>query len=91
MLDDVKLDRKGRIAKTALLDRHSGREGKVLLINGRAEQTFEIAAGQIERWRLVNACSARHVRLSLGGRPFRVIGTDGGLRETAVRHFEVVR
>jgi len=80
VLDDLKLDRKGRIAKTALFDRHSGREGKVLLINGRATPTLEIAAGQTERWRVVNACSARYARLSLGGLPFRIIGADGGLR-----------
>lgn len=82
VLDDVKLDRKGRIAGTALFDRHSGREGQVVLINGRAEPTFELAAGHTERWRIVNACSARYVLLSLGGRPFRVIGGDGGLRDT---------
>lgn len=28
VLDDVKLDRHGNIAKTALFDRHSGREGR---------------------------------------------------------------
>lgn len=80
VLDDLKLDRHDRIAKTALFDRHSGREGNVLLINGRATPEITIAAGQVERWRLVNACSARYVRLSIGGRPFRVIGSDGGLR-----------
>src|SRR5436189_1095528 len=37
VLDDVKLDRHGNIAKTALFDRHSGREGNVLVINGRSE------------------------------------------------------
>lgn len=84
VLDDLKLDRKGRVAKTALFDRHTGREGQALLINGRIAPEFEIPAGQIERWRFVNACSARYVRLSLGGRPFRVIGADGGLRDTAV-------
>jgi len=45
---------------------------------------FEISAGQVERWRLVNACSSRYIRLSLGGRPFRLIGGDGGLRDAAV-------
>ena len=80
VLDDVKLDRHGNIAKTALFDRHSGREGNVLVVNGRTEPEYEIAAGQIERWRVVNACSARYVRLSIGGRPFRIIGGDGGLR-----------
>ncbi len=84
VLDDVKLDRHGNIAKTALIDRHSGREGKVLVINGQSEPEYEIAAGQVERWRIVNACSARYVRLSLGGRPFRIIGGDGGLRDQPV-------
>ena len=84
VLDDVKLDRHGNIAKTALFDRHSGREGNVLVINGRSEPEYQIAAGQVERWRIVNACSARYVRLSLGGRPFRVIGGDGGLRDQPV-------
>ncbi len=83
VLDDVKLDRKGRIKGTALIDRHSGREGRTLLINGTTQPHFEIAAGQIERWRLINASSARYVRLSLGGRPFRIIGADGGLRSVA--------
>jgi FtsP/CotA-like multicopper oxidase with cupredoxin domain len=93
VLDDVKLDRKGRIAKTALFDRHSGREGQIVLINGRAQPTFEIAAGQTERWRIVNASNARYVLLSLGGRPFRVIGSDGGLRDAATLHgffFQVI-
>jgi FtsP/CotA-like multicopper oxidase with cupredoxin domain len=84
VLDDVKLDRHGNIAKTALFDRHSGREGNVLVINGRSEPEYEIAAGQVERWRIVNACSARYVRLSIGGRPFRIIGGDGGLRDQPV-------
>lgn len=80
----MKLDRKGQIAKTALFDRHSGREGKVLVINGRTNPEYEIAAGQVERWRIVNACNARYVRLSLGGLPFRIMGGDGGLRDKAI-------
>jgi FtsP/CotA-like multicopper oxidase with cupredoxin domain len=83
VLDDLKLDRKGRIADTALFDRHSGREGDVFLINGVSQPTLEIAAGQTERWRIVNASNARYIRLSLGGRPFRVIGGNGGLRDAA--------
>ncbi|MFO0749305.1 MAG: multicopper oxidase family protein [Myxococcota bacterium] len=83
VLDDVKLDWRKRIRKTALFDRHSGREGQVTLINGKSQPELTIAAGQTERWRLVNACSARYLRLSLGGRPFRVIGGDGGLQAAA--------
>jgi FtsP/CotA-like multicopper oxidase with cupredoxin domain len=51
----------------------------VLLVNGRLEPELEIAAGQVERWRVVNAANTRFVRLSIGGRPFSILGTDGGL------------
>ncbi len=80
VLDDVKLNRK-QIANKTLFDRHSGREGDTLVINGRANSELAIAAGHVERWRIVNAASARYVRLSLGGRPFTVTGADGGLRD----------
>jgi FtsP/CotA-like multicopper oxidase with cupredoxin domain len=80
VLDDLKLDRKGRIAGTKFMERHDGREGDVTLINGQNEPELTIAAGQVERWRFINACNARYVKLSLGGRPFRVIGGDNGLR-----------
>ena len=85
VLDDLKLDRKGRIAKFGgLVQWHDGREGDSRLVNGKVEPTLTIAAGQIERWRVINAASARYVRLSIGGAPFRIIGSDGGLLEAPV-------
>jgi FtsP/CotA-like multicopper oxidase with cupredoxin domain len=60
------------------------------LINGRNLPELDIAAGQVERWRFINACNARYVRLSLGGRPFRVIGGDNGLRPSPVTVTEVM-
>ena len=85
VLDDVKLDRHGQIAKHGAASiATAGREGDVARDQRpRASPSYEIAAGQVERWRIVNACSARYVRLSLGGRPFRIIGGDGGLRDDA--------
>jgi FtsP/CotA-like multicopper oxidase with cupredoxin domain len=80
VLDDVALDRAGQVKPPGgWFEWHNGREGNTRLVNGRREPTLEIAAGQLERWRVVNAASARYVRLSIGGRPFRVLGTDGGL------------
>ena len=91
VLDDLKLDKKGRIAKFGgLIQRHDGREGDVRLVNGRAEPELIIAAGQIERWRFVNASSARYVRLSIGGAPFRILGSDGGLVEEPITASEVL-
>ena len=80
MLDDRKLNRRGRLARSGvLMERMRGREGKTRLVNGRVEPELTIAAGQIERWRFVNAASARYMRLSIGGVPFKLLGTDGGL------------
>ena len=89
--DDLKLDKQGRIAKFGgLKQRHDGREGDVRLINGKAEPELTISAGQIERWRIINASSARYIRLSIGGAPFRIIGTDGGLIEAPVEVTDVL-
>jgi FtsP/CotA-like multicopper oxidase with cupredoxin domain len=91
VLDDVDADKQGRLAKFGgFRERHDGREGDIRLINGKAEPQLTIAAGQIERWRIINASSARYVRLSLGGVPFKIIGTDGGLIEAPVEVTEVL-
>jgi FtsP/CotA-like multicopper oxidase with cupredoxin domain len=80
VLDDIALDARGQVkGPGGFIERHDGRQGSTLLVNGRREPALEIAAGQIERWRFVNASSARYVRLSIGGQPFQIIGSDGGL------------
>jgi FtsP/CotA-like multicopper oxidase with cupredoxin domain len=91
VLDDLKLDRHGDVAKFGgIVQRHDGREGDIRLVNGLREPDLQIAAGQIERWRIVNASSARYVRLSIGGAPFQILGTDGGLIEAPVPATEVL-
>lgn len=95
MIDDMKLDKKNRFWKPAWffprwMERHDGREGKSLLINGKEMPEVEIFAGQTERWRFVNASSARYFLLHLGGKPFRIIGTDGGLIEHPVEATDVL-
>jgi FtsP/CotA-like multicopper oxidase with cupredoxin domain len=91
LLDDLRLTRRGEIAPPGgWLERHNGREGAVRLVNGRVDPTIEMAAGQTERWRIVNVANARYIRLSLGGREFRIIGSDGGLLEAPVAATEVL-
>ena len=91
VFDDVKLDRKGGLAKFGgLLEMHDGREGGLRLISGRVEPDLTIAGEQIERWRLVNASNARYVRFSLGGVPFMVIGSDAGLIDRPRRATEAL-
>ena len=80
LFDDLKLDAEGNVAPFGdSHEHHAGREGDIRLVNGRQEPELELAGGQIERWRIVNAANTKYVRLSIGGRPFSIIGTDGGL------------
>ncbi len=91
VLDDVELEKDGQIRPPGgWIESHDGREGTTRLVNGRQEPEIRMAAGQVERWRIVNAASARYVRLSVGGRPFRIIGTGGGLIPSPVTVTEVL-
>ena len=90
-LDDLKLDEAGDLAPFGdPHEHHAGREGDVRLVNGEQEPELEIAAGQVERWRIVNAANTRFVRLSIGGRPFTIVGSDGGLVTAPVEATEVL-
>ena len=91
LLDDLDLDADGELARFGdEHEHHAGREGDVRLINGRQEPELEMAAGTIECWRIVNTANTRFVRLSIGGRSFSIIGTDGGLLPVPVEATEVL-
>ena len=85
MVDDMKLTRNNEFKKgnfySRWFERHDGREGDTLLINGKENSVIEMHAGQTERWRFINASSAKYFRLNLAGKKFKIIGTDGGLLE----------
>ncbi|MGN6533822.1 MAG: multicopper oxidase family protein [Ginsengibacter sp.] len=85
LIDDMKLAKDNSFKQHGRarrwIERHDGREGETPLLNGREAQTLHMHGGQVERWRFVNAASARYFRLSLQGIPFRIIATDGGLLE----------
>lgn len=80
VLDDVKLEATGKLSTTTdPLDVMMGRQGNVLLANGRTNATLHAEAGSRERWRFVNAANGRFFNLALPGHSFYVIGWDGGL------------
>jgi FtsP/CotA-like multicopper oxidase with cupredoxin domain len=94
MIDDMKLTSDNKFQKGHSLlrwiERHDGREGKTLLINGKENPQIEMNAGQTERWRFINASSARYFRLFLQGKNFKLIATDGGLLEYPVEMNELM-
>ncbi|MFN8155742.1 MAG: multicopper oxidase family protein [Bacteroidia bacterium] len=88
MIDDMKIDAENNFtvpgwALPRLIEKHDGREGDTLLINGMVDPAIHVHAGQQERWRFINSSSARYFMLHLEGRAFKVIGVDGGLLENA--------
>jgi len=85
MIDDMKLTagnefKEGNVFQR-WLERHDGREGNTLLVNGKENSVIEMHAGQTERWRFINSSSAKYFYLYLGERSFKIIATDGGLLE----------
>jgi FtsP/CotA-like multicopper oxidase with cupredoxin domain len=60
------------------MTRMAGREGEVVLVNGRRQPRLAGRAGTLVRWRLLNASPSRFYALSLEGHDFHVIASDGG-------------
>jgi FtsP/CotA-like multicopper oxidase with cupredoxin domain len=86
LIDDMKLSEDNKFTKPGwfaprIIERHDGRQGNTLLLSGKENPVIDINAGQIERWRFINSSSARYFVLSLEGKEFKIIGTDGGLLE----------
>ncbi len=61
-----------------------GREGDLLLVNGRVNPVIEARAGLRQRWRIVNAARSRYYQLAITDHRFTRIGGDGGLLEHPV-------
>ena len=86
MIDDMKLDEHNKFTKPSwfmprLVERHDGRQGNTLLLNGKEDLLIDVNGGQTERWRFINSSSARYFHLHLGGKSFKIIASDGGLLE----------
>ncbi|HZC73901.1 MAG TPA: multicopper oxidase domain-containing protein [Jatrophihabitans sp.] len=67
-----------------------GLEGSVVFVNGQVNPRLTIAPGQVQRWRVVNACTARFFRLSLQSHAMYLVGTDGGLLDRPYRISEIL-
>ena len=81
---DGSLDVPDPHSHAGIVDRENGREGPLLLVNGREMPELTIRSGEVQRWRIVNASAGRMYRLTIPGHPFLWVGTDGGLFEKPV-------
>lgn len=78
LVSDTTLDGAGNVAGTSTADRMAGREGNLLLVNGQANPRLTARPGERERWRIVNCCVARYLRLRLDGQKLQLLGMDSG-------------
>jgi FtsP/CotA-like multicopper oxidase with cupredoxin domain len=78
VVSDVTLDGLGNVPAMPLMERMTGREGELILVNGQSNPRLSARPGQRERWRIVNACVARYLRLRLDGQEMQLLGMDSG-------------
>jgi FtsP/CotA-like multicopper oxidase with cupredoxin domain len=78
LVSDTTLDNAGNIAAVSPMGRMAGREGVLLLLNGQSHPLLTARPGERERWRIINACTARFLRLRLDGQLLQLIGMDSG-------------
>ena len=78
VVSDITLDSFGEIPATSAMDQMFGREGDLMLVNGQINPTLTLAPDERERWRIVNACVARYLKLRLDGQTLQLLGIDSG-------------
>ena len=86
ILSDIGLDEAGQLLPSdsgGTTGDLFGREGNVLLVNGKVLPTLKVRQGQQQRWRVINAARSRYFTLRYGRSPFLKIGGDGGLAARA--------
>jgi FtsP/CotA-like multicopper oxidase with cupredoxin domain len=67
-----------------------GREGNILLVNGKHVPTLKVRAGKPQRWRIIDAARARYYTISVPGHELIRLGGDNGLAERSVRTHSVI-
>jgi FtsP/CotA-like multicopper oxidase with cupredoxin domain len=87
---DGSLDFPAPQSPQAIADEVNGREGNVLLVNGHVLPTIPMRAGEVQRWRVINASAARVYRLAVPAQVMLHVGSDGGLFEKPVPVHEIV-
>ncbi|MFC4905390.1 multicopper oxidase family protein [Kocuria oceani] len=78
VVSDITLDASGVLAAVSPPEQMMGREGETVLVNGQVRPAATAAPGERELWRVVNACPARFLRLTLDGQTLRLSGRDVG-------------
>ena len=78
VVSDTVLDGTGTVAEISPMERMMGREGSIVLVNGQSNPVLSALPGERERWRIVNTCVSRYLRLRLDGQQMQLLGMDAG-------------
>ncbi len=87
VVSDIAFDARAGVHAASPVERMLGREGDLVMVNGQVGAVLAAGSGERERWRLVNACSSRFLRLRLDGQRMQLLGIDAG-RYTEPRDVE---
>lgn len=90
VISDITLDATGHIPAASGMTAMMGREGDLIMVNGRINPRMSARPGERERWRIVNACSSRYLRLRLDGQRLQLLGMDSGRFHTPKNVDEVL-
>jgi FtsP/CotA-like multicopper oxidase with cupredoxin domain len=78
VVSDTSLDGAGRVRRMSAMQRMRGREGDLVLVNGQVRPVLVARPGERERWRVLNACVGRFLRLRVDGQHLQLAGLDSG-------------
>ncbi|MEQ1735431.1 MAG: multicopper oxidase family protein [Rhodoglobus sp.] len=81
VISDIGFDASGTIYGASNMTRMQGREGDLVMVNGQVGASMLAQPGERERWRVVNACASRYLRLRLDGQSLTLLGIDGARYE----------
>jgi FtsP/CotA-like multicopper oxidase with cupredoxin domain len=81
VIADITIDSAGGIPAASPMDLMMGREGAMVLVNGQSAPHLISEPGVRERWRVVNACTSRYLKLRLDGQTMQLLGIDSGRLE----------
>jgi FtsP/CotA-like multicopper oxidase with cupredoxin domain len=68
----------------------NGKEGNTVMVNGQVNPVLPINPGQVQRWMIINASTARFYKLSLDKHTMYLVGTDGGLLDKSYPLSEIL-
>jgi len=78
VISDISLTGGGSIAAVSAMEKMMGREGNLVLVNGQLNPALAARPGERERWRIINACTSRYLKLRLDGQSLQLLGLDSG-------------